>query len=112
MTQMTVITEGDSIVLVLDGKRVCDMPVQVAKELIRVLDDKVKRIEELQNAEKIILDQAILQRAGSFVGLSNHPKIQDEARKEAQWNSMLRKSMPLKGIEPRSVVGTPALRKN
>lgn len=109
--KMTVMDEGDKIVLVINDKRVCDMPIEVAQVLVQVLNEKIKKIDELQNVHQIVRDQAIMQRAGMPFGISSHPKIQAEAKKMAEWDSELRRAMPLRGIEPQSIVGTPSLRK-
>lgn len=109
---LTIANEGDKVVLVFNGKRVCDMPIELAKQVSRLIYAKAMQAEEYANANRIIMDQAIMQRAGLPFGLSNNAKIVEEARKEAQWNTTLRKSMPLRGIEPRAVVGTPSVIKS
>lgn len=109
---ITIANEGDKVVLVINGRRVCDMPVAIAQQVSKLIYQKAMVADEYANANRIIMDQAIMQRAGMPIGLSSHPKIVEEARKEAQWNTQLRKSMPLKGIEPRAVVGTPSLIKH
>lgn len=108
---LTVANEGDKVVLVLNGKRVCDMPPEIAQQASKLLYQKALQAQEHRDANRIIMDQAIMQRAGMPFGLSRNHKIVEEARKEAQWNSVLRRFMPLRGIEPRAIVGTPSLRK-
>jgi hypothetical protein len=109
MTRAVVVDEGDKVVLSIDGKRY-NMPPEVAEQLSRMLYAKAKKAEEYRDANRIIMDQAILQRSGAPFGLSSHQKIIEEAHKEAQWNNHLRRYMPLKGIEPRAAVGRPSLR--
>jgi hypothetical protein len=110
MSKAIVADEGAKVVLVLDGRRI-EMPPEVALSLSQHLYRKGKKAEEYRDANRIIMDQAIMQRAGLPFGLSSNPKIQEAARQEAQWNSDLRRHMPLRGIQPRAVVGTPQLRK-
>jgi len=106
---LTVADEGSKVVLVYNGRRVCDMPPEIAQQVSRLLYQKAMVADEYRDANRIVMDQAIMQRAGMPFGLSNNRKIVDEARKEAQWNTKLRKSMPMKGIEAHSIVGTPTL---
>jgi hypothetical protein len=64
--------------------------------------------EEHAKAERIALDTAILYRSGAPFGLSNHPAIVDEAKKEAAWNTELRRAMP-GGVKSAEAFGTPAV---
>lgn len=111
MTRATILDEGQKVVLVVDGKRICDMPPEIARQMARTLLERAALADEYINANRIIMDQAIMQRAGMPFGLSRNPKIVKAARQEAQWNGDLRRHMPLKGIEPKAVVGTPIIRK-
>lgn len=111
MTKAVVADEGAKVVLSIDGRRIV-MPPEVALKLSQHLYHRAKKAEEYRDANRIIMDQAILQRAGAPLGLSLNRKIQEEARKEAQWNSDLRRYMPLRGIEPRAIIGTPTIRKS
>lgn len=109
---LTIADEGGTVVLVLNGKRMCDMPPDIAKQVSQLLYQKATLADEYINANRIIMDQAIMQRAGVPFGLSSNRKIQDAARCEAQWNTSLRKSMPIRGVEPKGIVGAPSLRKS
>jgi hypothetical protein len=102
--------DGKLIHLFLDGKFICTLPPAIAREIAHWLIKKAGRIEQLQNIAQTVIDQAILERANTGVGLVADPKILDEAHKEAQWNKDLRRYMPLNGIEPKSIVGLPNLR--
>lgn len=110
MSQCTIIAESDKVVLVIEGKRVCDMPPQVAREMAKWLVAQAKKVEDAQNATQLIIDQARMQRAGFPFGLSSDPRIVEAARTEAQWGDV-RREIPLRGIEPRSAVGTPSIKR-
>ena len=81
---------------------------------------KARESEEYQKANQIIYDNALLQRAGIPVGLSDHPKIKEESVKEALYNRDLRRWLPsirktvdsgIGAIQARGVVGAPRLTK-
>ena len=108
MNELRILTNGERVILVKDGSLVADMPWQAALELANAIYRQAKLAEELANAEEIVMDQAILMRAGAPFGLSGNADIMEEAGKEAAWNSDLRRYMP-GGIRSRSVVGTPTI---
>lgn len=85
---------GDRVLLTIDG-RSWELPWQAALELSRMLMGAARQCEELAVANRLIADQALLIRAGAPFALSNHPKIRDAARTEAQWDSQLRRYIPL-----------------
>lgn len=106
--QVTIRQEGARILLLRNGIRILDMPWGAALEVGRALIVKARQEEEIEAAERIIQDQAILERAAFPIGLSQHPKIQAEALKEAQWGD-IRRYMPPPSIHSSEAVGTPAL---
>ncbi len=108
MTKMIIKQYGERVLLIVDGRLVADMPWQAALNVSAALRNKAKLAEEIAQAEKIAQDQAILTRAGFPVGLSNHPKIKDEAAKIAAWDSKLRRYMP-GGVKSKEVFGTPTI---
>lgn len=71
--------------------------------------EKASMAEEHARANEIILDSAILLRAGVPIGLSSNPKIQAEARKEAVWNRDLRRYMRGGGIASGEQFGAPTI---
>lgn len=80
------------VVLLIDGHYLCDMPWQSVDEYARVLKGAARMAENVESAEKQVLDQAVLLRAGMPVGLSNDKRVFDEAKKEAVHNRELRRS--------------------
>lgn len=99
--------EGDRVMFVLDGK--CYMiPALQAREIAKLLNSAAARVEEIENATKIIADGALLARVGFPIGLSNDPKIKDEVRKEAAFNRELRRAIP-GSVKSREVFGVPSL---
>lgn len=98
--------DGETIVLINAGQTLLIAPLAAALEIGHGLKTQARRLEELENAPRIALDQAILQRSGAGFGLTNDPTIQAEAGKEAAWNSDLRRYIP--GTKLRqSQVGSP-----
>lgn len=109
--------EEGYVVFSLDGKGY-KIPWQVADRISRVFAQKARLAEEAYKANQIIMDNALMQRSGFPVGLSNHPKIKDETIKEALHNRNLRRALPrhknsagVEGIKSRGAVGSPTLRK-
>jgi hypothetical protein len=91
----------------LDGSPVyLDFQPQLARMLADALYRMSLLAEEHAKAEAIALDTAILYRSGAPFGLSNHPAIVDEAKKEAAWNTELRRCMP-GGVKSEEAFGTP-----
>lgn len=108
LKQITVRQEGDRVLLLSGGILIAEMPWQAADQLARALTAKARQVEELQKAEAIAFDQAILMRAGVPFGLTNHRAILREAAKEAAWNTKLRRYMP-GGVKSQEMFGTPAI---
>ena len=85
-----------------------DVPWNMALSIGRSLIKQAKIVEEHVKAPGIIKDQALLQRVGFPIGLTNNPAIQKEAMKEAVNSKELRKAFP-GGIKSQSAVGTPTV---
>lgn len=113
LNEMTVRQEGAKILLLFNGRLVCELTWEAAEVVARAMHVQAKKAEEIAKAEQIIYDQAILTRTGFPLGLSNHPGILQEARKEAAWNSDLRRYIPPArafGIQSQEVFGAPVIR--
>ncbi len=108
MRELKVKQDGQRVLLGSSDKLIADMPWQAALALGKALISQAKRAEEEACASQIIYDHAILTRAGVNVGLSNHPKILQEVKKEAVYNSDLRRYMP-GGVKSKEVFGTPTV---
>ena len=93
----------------LDGRPVyVDLEPALALRVSEALHSCGLLAEEWAKAKRIVLDTAILYRAGAPFGLSNHPAIIDEAKKEAAWNSGIRRCMP-GGVKSAEAFGVPAV---
>ena len=66
------------------------------------------QIEEQDQAEQLIADGGLLAWMGLPVGLTDNPELQHATRREAE-KYCGRTKTPPGGIEPRSIVGTPAI---
>ena len=111
LKQFNILRDGDRVVLLYGGRRVTEMPWEAAEALGRALIIQAHKAEEQAKAESIIYDHAILTRAGFPIGLTSRPDMQDEVRKEAAWNSDLRRYMP-GGVKSHEVFGTPSIIKH
>ena len=115
-------TENGRVIFVFDGKVVFGggVPWEQADLIARQATRAARLAEEICKANRIIMDNALLQRSGFPIGLSDHPKIKDETIKEALHNRDLRRYLPYQkknvgngigNIKSRGVVGTPSLTK-
>lgn len=108
------------LVILGDGRILADAPFDIAAKLGAILIGQAGLAEEIENATKvpvsfaegapssIIADQALATRSGAPFGLTNHPKILDEAKKEAFENRDLRRYMPeMRGT---AMIGAPTVR--
>lgn len=95
MPQINLKQDGARVLLIVDGALIASLPWEAALEVSKALRSVGKLAEEYAKAGEIILDQAIMTRAGwPFMGLTANPKILNEAAKEAAWNSDLRRYLP------------------
>lgn len=113
LSNMTIRDEGDTVVLILNGKRVCDMPWEAAYQMGKGLIAKARKVEERQKHERVAADNALLLRLGIPLGLTDDKYIIKETKIEAAHNTELRKYIPHVdvGIRSKEVVGTPKLSK-
>ena len=113
LKRLRVWSEGKKVILLIEGKRV-EMPYEIALNLSNALRMKGKECEEIDKAQDLIMDSAILKRVGVPIGLSNNLDIHKEAEKEALHNRDLRRFIEprrAKGIGSKERFGTPTIRK-
>ncbi len=96
--------EGTSVQVIMDGNVVLDLTWQSALQLAKAMHTVAKKAEELENVEKVILDQAILMRAGTGIGLVTNPTMAKEAIKVAQFDKKLRRYIKQSKIERHGIV--------
>lgn len=104
--------EGTRVLVLKNSRALLDLPWQAALDLAKALHAQGKRAEEIDRAQAIIADQAILTRLGFRFGLTSHPALLRDAAKEAAWNRTLRRFIPsgkAGGIASQTVVGAPAV---
>ena len=104
--------DAKQIVLLINGNLSASLPPQAAKQLAKVLLSQAALIENNENPNKQIIDQAILMRAGLNIGLSSNKKVLSEASKEAQWNRDLRRYMKAdaQSITSKEIFGLPTIK--
>lgn len=109
------VTERDEIrVLVLsNGIVVGDWKPRVALELGNAMIGVARRAEEHAKHERVIADQALMMRLGGQLSLSGNRDINDEAWKEAETDSQLRKTIPTpSSIRSKEKFGYPQVKKH
>lgn len=102
--------EGARVLVLRQGRALLDLPWQAALDLAKALHAQGKRAEEIDRAQAIIADQAIVTRLGFRFGLTSHPVLLKEATKAAAWDRTLRRYIPPSkawGITSQQVVGSP-----
>ncbi len=111
--------QGDKVIAVIDGVAT-EFPWELADIFSRSLTINARKCEEYCKANQIIADNALMQRAGFPVGLSDNPIIKDETVKEALFGKNLRRLLPfwrkdvaigIESIKSRGSVGVPTLTK-
>ena len=102
-----VIQEDDRVVVIQDGKKILDMPHSAALVIAAEIRRVALRAEGQAKAPQIARDVGLLTRVGAPFGLSDDPRIKDEARNLAAWDPQLRKVRATE--HPREVMGTPTV---
>lgn len=100
--------EGSKVLIAVNDRVFLEIGYREGKELVRAVHIAALKAEEYAQAERLVYEGAILARAGLPFTLSDDPRIKDEVRKEAAWNSDLRRYMP-GGVKAKEVVGTPTV---
>lgn len=113
--------EANGRIIMVGAEPVMDMPWQKADEFARSLTIMARRAEEFEKRAIITMDNALLQRSGANIGLSDRADINNETVKEALYNNNLRRLQPwrqknvsagIESIRSRGSVGAPALTKH
>jgi hypothetical protein len=99
--------EQGAILVIGNGRLLFSMPLDVAGKVYAQWLWIARGIEELEKADQIAQDAAILHRGGSPIGLTNNPKIQEEAAKLALGDRDLRRFMRDQRKGP--VLGAPTI---
>lgn len=107
---VTVRQDDERVLLIVNGQCVLDLPWDGALEIGRALIAQGRRAEEIAKAAGVILDHAILVRAGVPIGLAVDPRIRKEAEETAVSDSSLRRYMP-GGVRSTESVGAPSVKR-
>lgn len=112
MEAWRIFNDGERVIIEFDGKTAKSVPWEHALEVANAIKSNAKLCEQYAKANQIIHDAAILARTGIPVGLTSDPRMQDEARKESQFNREIRRSnLPgIGSVASQEVFGTPAVR--
>lgn len=88
------------------------LPLGYALAIANLVIGVAREIETEDNWEEIVFDQAILDRSNLLpqLGLVRDPYLLNEAKKEAAWNSDLRRYLP-GGVRRQRKVSTPKVDK-
>lgn len=98
----------DMLLCIVNGRLVFDAPISKATECWRLLISAQRAAEEWAKADRIAADAGLLLRTGAPIGLTNHPKIQEEAVKVATGDRTLRRALP-GGVKSKAVIGAPSV---
>lgn len=109
LNTLNVSADGANVQLAYNGKLVADMDWSVALALAKALIVKGKQAEEWAKADQVMGDQALMLRTNAPFGLTSNRAILQEAAKEAQWGSELRRYLPMKGVPSKEAFGTPSI---
>ncbi len=111
MEAWRIFNDGEHVLVEINGRKPRAIKWRAADEIARALVANARICEEMEKAEQIIHDAAIMARTGLPIGLTNHPLIQAEARKESMHNREIRRSnLPEIGSVPsQEVFGTPVV---
>lgn len=104
--------EGQRVIVISNGQAILDLPWDAALAVAQAIRVKALLAEEQAKAEAIALDQALLLRLGIPLGLTGNRSIQQEAYKEAAWNSDLRRYIRtnrMGGMGSQAALGAPAI---
>lgn len=110
--KLTVRQEGERVLVLEGGRVVFDLPYDAALALSRAIHIKGKQAEQWAARESVIDDQAILNRLGVPLGLTNSPVLQHAAWNKAAWDSDLRRYIRpsrARGIESQETFGIPTV---
>ena len=101
----------EGVDMLLNGNLVCRFPHKLVNVFWSAFVTVTRLAEEHDKAEEIVYDNAIMKRSPFQLpfGLSDNKDIKKETLKEAQWNTKLRKYIPLPGIKSGEILGTPTL---
>jgi hypothetical protein len=94
LRKFSFIPDKDHVVMLLDGKRICEMGWKESLIIWRKAYTAAKEAEEYAKANEIIFHNSILRRAGAPIGLSSLKGIVKETVKESWWDKQLRRYMP------------------
>lgn len=93
MSVVNVREEGNAVLLFVDGRLAFRVNCNEALEIANALTSVARIIDERVQHERIVFEQALLMRSGAPFGLVTryNPDLMKLARKEAAWNSDLRR---------------------
>ena len=121
MTTISVRHDNGKVVLIIDHGKGISIPWEYGDHVAKAITAKTRKAEEYCKANQIIADNALLQRSGFPIGMSDNPIINKETAHMAFYDRALRKYVPyhtkiaqkgLGGIQRRGVVGAPSLTKS
>lgn len=92
------------------GRDVLTLEAKIAVFVAQAVTQGRLRLEELEQANRIAFDGAILAHVGAPFGFSNDPRIKDEVKKLAAWDPQIRRYLGAAGnIKSKEVFGTPSI---
>lgn len=105
-----IVQNGTNVVMLFDKGVHIELPYQAALQMGRILLQQGKMAEAEAQVHQIVADQAVLMRSGANLGLSDNPRVLQEAFHVAQHDRDLRRYLPgAGGIKSAESVGVPSI---
>ncbi len=95
------------VALLVNEKLAFELPWNACLEVARELIAAARKAESFKDADRLVDEQALIQRAGFPVGVTNNRHLQKAAMNEAAWGKY-RRYLP-GGLPSQTVVGVPAV---
>lgn len=109
-TKVRLRCDGNDVLMLISEKTALRMSWGNADELAAAIKSMARQAEENDKADQVIMDGALLARAGFPIGMTDDPRKMAEVAKEAVSNTALRRQVrPLRGVASTSIVGPPRL---
>jgi hypothetical protein len=108
---LTLARDGDEMVLTetLNGAVFAVLRCDVAQHVGAAIIHQAHLLEEIDQRDDVVFDQALLSRNGMALGLVMNPHLRQEAAREAAWNSQLRRYIPSSGRVLQGLVFPPVV---
>ena len=109
VTKTIVRREGNRVFINIGDHTFLELQWQAALEFGQAIIAISRQVEEIEKAEQVAFDGALMLRSGAPFGLAFNPKIQEMTKVEMIHNPTLRSAMSGMGIKQSAILGVPRL---